>query len=87
MMTGTHSEATRRKLSEAQSGENHWHAKLTADQVLVLFALKGKVPARVAARRFGGIATKDTVYKIWQGRSWWTVTGLPRNPQRPRGTP
>lgn len=78
MMTGTHSEATRRKLSEAQSGENHWHAKLTADQVRQIFALKGKVSARLVAKRFRSIIRKSTVYGIWSGKTWSTVTGAPR---------
>lgn len=78
MMTGTHSEATRRKLSAAQSGENHWHAKLTAAQVRKIYALKGKVPARRVAARFKNIVAKSTIQSIWQGKLWSTVTGAPR---------
>jgi len=49
-------------------GERHGRAKLTAEQVLLVRALRGKVPARELALRFG---VGDTaILYAQQGRTW-----------------
>lgn len=79
-----HTPEHRRKIAEAIQGENHWLAKLTADDARRIYALKGRMTASRVCALFDDIIQIQTVYAIWQGLNWSHATGATKKPRRAR---
>ena len=60
--------ARARGLVPALHGESNGRAKLTAEQVLEIRSLRGKIGARAIAARFG--VARSLIQRIHQGRAW-----------------
>lgn len=58
---------------KAPRGSGHLSARLSETEALAIYALKGSVSHREAARRFG--VTHGAVSAIWAGRAWAWLTG------------
>jgi len=71
--TGVENAADRDCHGRTPKGERHPHAKLTNEDVLEIYALRGRQSARAVAKQFGVAA--GTVSWIWTGRSWSWLTG------------
>lgn len=58
-------------------------AKLTNAQVLDILAMKGTKTAKAVVHDLGFLHI-STVYAIWRGENWNSVTGLPHKPKPSR---
>lgn len=59
--------------------------KITAEQAVELYALKGRVHSAEVAEQFG--ISRNQVLSIWRGRNWASVTGAVKPPPVNRKTP
>lgn len=79
-----HTAEHRRRIAEANRGENHWLAKLDAEDARIIYALKGIRTAPQVCAIYDDIIKTQAVCAIWHGLNWSHATGAPKKPRPPR---
>lgn len=59
-------------LVSVHHGERHHKARLTAEDVKLIWALQGALFAREVAEKFE--VGETTIYDIWSQRTWYRIT-------------
>lgn len=72
LFQGTHRENMADMRGKGRSGKGVTRRKLTDEQVIALYKLKGTTTQKAAAESFD--VCVDTVYKIWAKKSWRGIT-------------